>query len=61
MLGLGLILHLFIGATLSGVGVIAALIAGYDTLMPILAAAGIGFVGAFPVSWAVARQLYQNR
>lgn len=28
---------------------------GYDTLIPILAAAGSGFVIAIPVAWLVAR------
>ena len=58
MLRLGFILHLFIGATLAGVGVIAALVGGYDTASGILIAALLGFVLAFPVTWAVARALY---
>lgn len=52
-----IILHLFIGSTLAGSVVIAALTMGYDTLVPILVSAGIGFVAAFPVSWIVAKQL----
>ncbi len=36
---LTLILHLFIGATLSGVAVIVALVMGYSALAPILIAA----------------------
>jgi predicted PurR-regulated permease PerM len=60
MLRLGFILHLFIGSTLAGVGVIAALSTGYDSLYPILVAALIGFLAAFPVTWAVTRKLYEN-
>ncbi|MDX5382493.1 MAG: CTP synthetase [Rhodobacterales bacterium] len=60
MLRLGFILHLFIGSTLAGVGVIAALTTGYDSLYPILIAALVGFVAAFPVTWAVTRKLYEN-
>jgi predicted PurR-regulated permease PerM len=60
MLRLGFILHLFIGSTLAGVGVIAALATGYDTLYPILIAALIGFLAAFPVTWVVTRKLYEN-
>src|SRR6056297_651131 len=61
MVWLFLILHLFIGSTLAGSLVIAALASGYDTLQPILIAAGIGFVAAFPVSWIVSKKLYDLR
>jgi hypothetical protein len=60
MVRLALIIHLFIGSTLAGVGVIAALVAGYDTLAPILITAAIGFVVSIPVTWAVARAIYQR-
>lgn len=60
MLRLGFILHLFIGATLAGVGVIAALGTGFDSLYPILGAALIGFLAAFPVTWVVTRKLYEG-
>ena len=60
MLRLGFILHLFIGSTLAGIGVIAALVAGYDTLYPILIAAVVGFLVAFPVTWLVTRKLYED-
>ncbi|MQQ07909.1 CTP synthetase [Epibacterium sp. SM1979] len=58
MLRLALILHVFIGATLCGVGVIAALVMGYTSAAAILVGAGLGFVAALPVSWAVAKSLY---
>ncbi len=61
MLRLGLILHLFIGSTLSGSAVIAALVIGQDTLQPILIAALLGFIAAFPVSYIVAKKLYTLR
>ncbi|WP_108827105.1 CTP synthetase [Ascidiaceihabitans donghaensis] len=57
MFRLTLILHLFIGSTLAGSGVIAALTMGYGTLTPILIAAAIGFVIAFPVSAMIAKTL----
>ena len=60
MFRLSLILHLFIGSTIAGSAVIAALVTGYDTAVPILIAAALGFVAAVPVSWAVARQLYNQ-
>lgn len=60
MLRLAFILHLFIGSTLAGIGVIASLVLGYDTLTPILVAALIGFLISLPATWAVARALYAN-
>jgi len=60
MLRLGFILHLFIGSTLAGISVIAALVTGYDTLSPILIAAAVGFLAAIPVTWAVAKALYEE-
>ncbi|MCE8007517.1 CTP synthetase [Aestuariivita sp.] len=57
MLPLLLILHIFIGSTLAGIGVIFALSMGYDTLVPILVTASVGFVAGFPVSYAIARKL----
>tara|TARA_R110002012_G_scaffold60265_1_gene157558 strand:- start:31 stop:216 length:186 start_codon:yes stop_codon:yes gene_type:complete len=60
MLRLGLILHLFIGSTLAGIGVIAALVSGFDTLNPILITAALGFLLAVPVTWLVTRALYER-
>ena len=57
MLGLFLIVHIFIGATLAGGAVVAALSLGLDTLQPLLMAALAGFVVSIPVSWAIARQI----
>ena len=60
MLRLGLILYLFIGTTLAGSAMIAALVAGYDTITPVVASAVAGFIAAIPVAWAVARALYSD-
>lgn len=60
MLRLGFILHLFIGSTLAGSAVIAALVIGQDTLTPILIAALIGFVAAFPVTYLVTKKLMSD-
>ncbi|MEP3054480.1 CTP synthetase [Ascidiaceihabitans sp.] len=57
MFRLTLILHLFIGSTLAGSGVIAALTMGYGTLIPILIAAAIGFLIASPVSAMIVKAL----
>ncbi|PRZ48932.1 CTP synthetase [Tritonibacter scottomollicae] len=58
MLRLALILHIFIGSTLAGSAVIAALVTGYSTLWSILIAALAGFIAAVPVSAIIARKLY---
>lgn len=52
-----LILDLFVGSTLAGSGVVAALTMGYGTLAPILIAAALGFVLAVPVSTLIAKAL----
>ncbi|MEN9061967.1 MULTISPECIES: CTP synthetase [Ponticoccus] len=58
MLRLAGILYTLISTSLAGTAVIAVLVAGYDTLLPILIAAALGFVAALPVAWLVARRLY---
>lgn len=60
MLRLSLIFHLFIGSTVMGIAVVAALASGYDTLNPILIAALIGWVVSIPVTWYVAKMVYEN-
>lgn len=57
MLGLFLIVHIFVGATLAGSAVIAALSLGFDTLQPLLVAALVGFLVSIPVSWTVAKRV----
>jgi hypothetical protein len=57
MLRLASILYAVIATTLAGIGIIAVLVTGYDTLTPILVAAAIGALAALPASWSVARQL----
>ena len=58
MFRLALILHIFIGSTLAGSAVIAALVMGDSTLWTILIAALAGVVAAVPVSAIIARKLY---
>ena len=60
MVRLAFTLYSLIGTTLAGSLVIAALASGYDTLWPILIAAGAGFLAAVPVSLWVARQLTRS-
>ncbi len=58
MARLALLLHIFIGATLSGSAVIAVLVMGFTSGMMIVAAAIAGFLLAFPISLVLARKLY---
>lgn len=51
------LLHSFIGSVLAGSAIIAVLVLGYDSLVPIVIAAVSGFVLSFPVSWVIARKL----
>lgn len=60
MFRLASILYSLISTTIAGSLIIAALVAGYDTLIPILVAAAIGFVVSLPVAWYVAKALYGN-
>lgn len=60
MLRLASILFSLISTTLMGTAVIVALTMGWDTLSPILWAAALGFVVALPISWFVAKQIYEN-
>jgi len=57
MFRLASMLYSIIGTTLAGSLMVAALTAGYDTLIPILVAASVGAVVALPVTWLVARAI----
>ena len=57
MFRLASILYSLIATTLAGTAVIAVLTAGYDTLVPIIAAAIAGALLALPVSYYVAREI----
>ncbi|MCW9042628.1 MAG: DUF4229 domain-containing protein [Pseudopelagicola sp.] len=60
MFRLSLILHLFIGSTIAGSAMVVALTMGYDTLMPVMWSAIVGFIASFPVSYLVAKKLYES-
>ena len=61
MLRLAMIVFSMAAPTLMGTGVVVALASGYDTLVPILAGAGIGLVAALPASWLIAQRLQGQR
>ena len=60
MTHLVLILHLFIGASLAGVGIVALLVAGWGGAVTLSAAVVAGFTLGFPVARAVARAMGED-
>jgi len=52
-----LILHMMIGPTLAGVGVVIALVSGVAGLWPLLGAALAGWVIGWPAAIVVARRM----
>ena len=57
MFAIFLIIHIFVGSTFAGSGVILALSLGFDTLPALLTFAGVGFALSFPVSWFLAKRI----
>ena len=57
MFWLTVVLHLFIGATLAGVGIVVALVTGHVTPLILGGAVAVGFLAAVPVARAVARAM----
>lgn len=57
MFRLALLLFVVIGASVAGILIVAALVAGFDTQTPIVVAALIGFTAAIPISYVVAGRL----
>ena len=55
MMWLTIILHMFVGTTVAGVGIIALLVTGNASLVAIGVAALIGYVAAIPLSVDIAR------
>lgn len=60
MIPLFLVVHIFLGATLSGSAVVVALSLGLDTMRPLIAAAAIGFLISLPASWIVAKRIREG-
>lgn len=60
MLWLMTILHLFIGSTLAGVGIVVLLVMGQGGAWALAGAVIAGFVLAFPVAWLVARAIQDD-
>lgn len=60
MIWLMTILHLFIGSTLAGVGIVVVLVMGQGGAWALGGAVLAGFVLAFPVAWLVARAIHDD-
>jgi len=54
---LRLILFLFVGSTLAGIGVVAALTMGFYDVRSISIAAGVGAVAGLALSWVLGSRL----
>ncbi|KPU82548.1 CTP synthetase [Marinosulfonomonas sp. PRT-SC04] len=57
MLRLTLLMYSILSGTLAGTAIIAVLVAGYGTKMPIIYAALAGFLVAIPISWLIAKKI----
>ena len=60
MIRLAAMLYSLIATAVAGTAVIAVLSAGLVSAAAIVAAAGVGAVLAAPVSWLIAKRLYQG-
>jgi hypothetical protein len=60
MIRIAFLLYSLVATTFAGSSIVVALTAGFDTLLPLLAAAAIGVVVAVPVTWAVARRIFER-
>lgn len=59
-MGLFLLVYIFLGATLAGSFMVAALTAGLTTLQPVVWSSLAGFVVAIPIAWFVAKKIREN-
>lgn len=61
MFRLASILFSMIATTLAGIAVIVTLVIGQDTLIPILIAAGVGFLLAIPATWFITMKIEEQK
>ena len=57
MTRLALLMFSIVSVTCMGIAIVAALVAGLDTLTPIVVAAGLGLAISVPLSWLLARRI----
>ena len=60
MFGLASLLHMFIGSSLAGVAIVAALVSGYASFWILIGGAILGYIIAIPVSVVIARVLTKD-
>ncbi len=58
MFRLATTLFSLVGTSFAGTGVIAVLVIGADSVLPIVLAAGAGVLVALPATWLIARAIY---
>jgi hypothetical protein len=59
-MALFLLVYIFIGTTLAGSFMVAALTMDLSTLTPVLYSSLAGFVVAIPVAWIIAKKVREN-
>ena len=57
MTRLALVIFSILSVTCMGIAIVVTLVAGFDTMVPIVVAAALGLVASVPASWMVARQI----
>ncbi len=57
MLRLATTLYSIVGSSLAGAAVVAVLVMGYGTMMPIIYAAAVGAIVGVPATWFVAKAI----
>ena len=57
MLKLASIIYAMSGASLAGLFMIVALVAGYDDAKGVIIAVTVGFIAGLPVAWIIAKKL----
>jgi len=59
-MALFLLVYIFVGVTLAGSFMVAALTAGYATMMPVIYSSIAGFIVAIPAAWIIAKKIREN-
>lgn len=54
------LVYIFVGATLAGSFMVAALTMNMSTMTPVLYSSLAGFVVAIPVAWVIAKKIREN-
>jgi len=59
-MGLFLLVYIFVGVTLAGSFMVAALTMGMTTMTPVIYSSIAGFIVGLPVAWVIAKKIREN-